>query len=251
MSINGSVPVTFVVGEAEYQAVARPNEIIHEVFPRVLPEALTQGRRLTFRSATGDELFADNFVRDVARRYGEARIITDSEPLPVSSGTWRTIGIDHLAITVADRASARDFFRDILGLQVMRDDAHLTVVATGLSALFLFDAGVDAPMSDPTPSRVHHLGFVVDDLAAALADLERLRGRFDSDFAMLERDERWSLYCHYRNGDVSFMIQLSEIKAAERGLTDGESVRNLFYDYARRPYGLVFADPATDAKPAD
>ena len=136
----------------------------------------------------------------------------------------------------------------MLGLRVMRDDAHLTVVATGLSALFLFDAGTDAPLSDPTPSRLHHLGFVVDDLAAALADLEAKRDRFDSDFALLERDERWSLYGHYRNGDVTFMIQLSEIKADERGLVDGDAVQRLFYDYARRPYGLVFDETGSEAE---
>ena len=243
-----AIPVTFVVGDREYAGEASPREIIHEVFPRVLPVELTEGRRLTFQSTTGDELFADNFVRDVARRYGEARIVARSEPLPRSAGSWSTLGIDHLAITVADRASARDFFRDVLGLRVMRDDAHLTVVATGLSALFLFDAGGDAPLSDPTPSRLHHLGFVVDDLAAALADLEAKRDRFDSDFALLERDERWSLYGHYRNGDVTFLIQLSEIKERGRGLVDGDAVQRLFYDYARRPYGLVFADAGSEAE---
>lgn len=243
MTTPEQIAVTFVVGDEVYTSRARPDEIVHEVFPRALPPVLTQGRRLTFRSMTGDELFADNFVRDLADRYGEARIVTHSEPLPRSSGDWHTIGIDHLAITVADRRGARDFFRDVLKLQVMRDDPHLTVIVTGMSALFLFDAGTTAPMSDPTPSRFHHLGFVVDDLAAALTDLERFRDRFESDFAMLERDERWSLYCHYRNGDVTFMIQLSEIKAAERGLTDGASVQRLLYDYARRPYGLVFPDP--------
>lgn len=98
----------------------------------------------------------------------------------------------------------------------MRDDAHLTVLATGMSGLFLFDAGVDAPMSDPIPSRFHHLGFVVDDLAAASAHLQRHQDRFESDFALLERDERWSLYCHYRNGDVTFMIQLSDSPRSRR-----------------------------------
>lgn len=245
MTDSRRIRVVFVAGEHVYSGDAAPGEIIHEVFPRILPASLTQGRQLTFRSSTGDELFADNFVRDVAGRYGEVRIVTRSEPLPASSGTWNTIGIDHLAITVADRPGARDFFRDVLKLQVMRDDAHLTVVATGMSALFLFDAGKEVPMSDPTPSRFHHLGFVVDDLAAALADLERMEDHLVSDFAMLERDERWGLYFHYRNGDVTFMIQLSEIKAAERGLTNGADVQRLLYDYGRRPYGRVYSEPST------
>ncbi len=240
MNSMSHLTVTFIVEGQEFTGTAGANEIIHEVFPRTLPADLTVGRRVTFRTESGVELFADNFVRDLARGSNEVRIVTSSEAIPASTGTWRNIGIDHLAITVADRPAARDFFRDVLQLEVMRDDAHLTVLATGLSGLFLFDAGVDAPMSDPIPSRFHHLGFVVDDLTAATAHLRRHQDRFESDFALLERDERWSLYCHYRNGDVRFMIQLSEIKAAERGLTDGETVQTLLYDYARRPYGLVF-----------
>ena len=235
-----TVRVVFIVDGIEYPGDASWNEIIHEVFPRTLPARLTAGRRVSFRSESGAELFADNFVRDVASGSTELRIITRSDSIPVSSGEWQNIGIDHLAITVADRSSARDFFRDVLRLKVMRDDRHLTVLATGLSDLFLFDAGVDAPMSDPVPSRFHHLGFVVDDLAAASAHLQRHQDRFESDFAVLERDERWSLYCHYRNGDVTFMIQLSEIKAAEGGLSDGAIITSRLYDYARRPYGLVF-----------
>ena len=233
--------VTFIVDGQRFTGTAGPDEIIHEVFPRTLPVTLTSGRRVTFRTETGTELFADNFVRDVAHGASEVRILTRSEAIPESTGSWQNIGIDHLAITVEDRAAARDFFRDVLRLKVMRDDVHLTVLATGLSGLFLFDAGQEAPMSDPIPSRFHHLGFVVDDLAAATAHLRRFQDRFESDFALLERDERWSLYCHYRNGDVRFMIQLSEIKATQRGLTDGDTVRTLLYDYARRPYGLVFA----------
>ncbi len=243
-----TVRVVFIVDGTEYRGNAAWNEIIHEVFPRTLPARLTAGRRVSFRSESGAELFADNFVRDVAAGSAEVRIITRSESIPVSSGEWRNIGIDHLAITIADRSSARDFFRDVLRLKVMRDDTHLTVLATGLSGLFLFDTGVEAPMSDPVPSRFHHLGFAVDDLAAASAHLQRHQDRFDSDFALLERDERWSLYCHYRNGDVTFMIQLSEIKATERGLTDGTFITSRLYDYARRPYGLVFGDGSVESE---
>ncbi len=239
---QSDVRVIFIVEGTEYAGDAAWNEIIHEVFPRTMPARLTAGRWVSFRSESGAELFADNFVRDVAAGSAEVRIITRSEAIPVTPGDWQNIGIDHLAITVADRSSARDFFRDVLRLKVMRDDAHLTVLATGMSGLSLFDAGLDAPMSDPLPSRFHHLGFVVDDLAAASAHLQRHQDRFESDFALLERDERWSLYCHYRNGDVTFMIQLSEIKTAERGLTDGAIIATRLYDYARRPYGLVFGD---------
>jgi hypothetical protein len=124
----------------------------------------------------------------------------------------------------------------------MRDDPHLTVMATGPTALFLFDAGIDAPLSTAQPSRWHHLGFVVDNLEHAYAHLREYQDRFHSDFTLLERDERWSLYFFYQNGDVRFMIQFSEVKENERGYTTAESREwaGYLYDYASRPYGLVF-----------
>ena len=234
------VAVRFRTDTDEYTGHAAPGEIVHEVFQRVLPERLVAGHQLQFRSAAGDEVFADNFIRDLVGPDGEVTLRTISTPIAGRAGSWRNIGADHLALTVADRASARDFFRDVLQMQVMRDDAHLTVLATPMTGIFLFDAGIDAPMSDPTPSRFHHLGFVVDDLEAAYAHLRVHRDQFASDFALLERDERWSLYCHYRNGDVTMMIQLSEIKEGERGIASAADSATKMYDYARRPYGLVF-----------
>lgn len=234
------VTVRFRTDTDEYTGHAAPGDIVHEVFQRVLPERLVAGHRLQFRSAAGDEVFADNFIRDLAGLRGEVTLLTISTPIAGREGPWRNIGVDHLALTVADRAAARDFFRDVLHMQVMRDDAHLTVLATPMTAIFLFDAGSDAPMSDPIPSRFHHLGIVVDDLEAAYAHLRQYRDQFTSDFALLERDERWSLYCHYRNGDVTMMIQLSEIKAGERGIASAAESGGKMYDYARRPYGLVF-----------
>jgi hypothetical protein len=234
--------VTFVVGDQRYATRAGALQIVHEAFHAALPVELTVGHRLTFASESGDELFADNFIGEIVARYGTATMITTVEPIPARTGHWRNVGFDHLAITVADRSAARDFFRDILQMQVMRDDEHLTVLATGPTALFLFDASQEAPLSTGQPSTWHHLGFVADDLEAAYAHLYAHRDRLVSDFTLLERDERWSLYCFYRNGDVTFMIQLSEIKAAERGITDPARVDfpTLLYDYASRPYGEQF-----------
>ena len=240
MTDEQRISVRMVVGDAVFEGSAGQREIVHEVFPRLLPESMVAGRRLTFRTPDGAEVFADNFVRDLAGQSGAVELVTSSEPIAKAAGSWRNLGIDHVAITVADRPAARDFFADVLRMGVVRDDAHLTVLATGMTGVFLFDAGVDAPLSDPIPSRFHHVGFVVDDLAAAFADIQSFQDRFDSDFALLERDERWSLYGHYRNGDVTFMIQVSEIKPDERGLNPEHRVDDALYDYARRPYGLVF-----------
>lgn len=234
------VQITFLVGDCTYSAPVRRGQIVHEAFQAALPAETTVGHRLTFRSPAGDEIFADNFIADVVDRFGTTNLVTNAVPIPQRSGTWRNIGFDHLAITVGDRTAARDFFRDVLQMHVMRDDEHLTVMATGPTALFLFDAGQEAPLSTGLPSSWHHLGFVVDDIEAAYAHLQLHRDKLLSDFAMLERDERWSLYFFYRNGDVTFMIQLSQVKDAERGFkgTPREHFADLLYDYASRPYGL-------------
>ena len=235
--------VTFALDGATYTTTAKRGQIIHEAFHHTLPKELTVGHRLTFRAPNGDELFADNFIGDIEDTYGEVTLTTAAEPLAGSTGDWKTIGFDHLAITVADREDARDFFRDVVGMQVMRDDPHLTVMATGPTALFLFDAGQeDAPLTTSQPSRWHHIGFVVDNLEHAYAHLQEHRDRLQSDFTLLDRDERWSLYFFYRNGDVTFMIQFSEVKERWRGFTTPEkkAFADHLYDYASRPYGLRF-----------
>jgi hypothetical protein len=91
---------------------------------------------------------------------------------------------------------------------------------------------------------------VVDDLEAAYAHLQAHKDRLSSDFTLLDRDERWSLYFFYRNGEVTFMIQFSQVKESWRGYPnrdDAEFARFL-YDYASRPYGVQFIDePAIEA----
>lgn len=240
-----AVTLTFVLEGREYPVTLRRGQIIHEAFHAALPEERRVGQRLTFRTEDGRELFADNFLGDVEDRFGTTTVICSAIPIPSSPGKpWRNLGFDHLAITVGDRAGARDFFRDVLQMAVMRDDAHLTVMATGHTALFLFDAGQEAPLSTGEPSSWHHLGFVVDDLEAAYAHLEANRDRLLSDFTLLERDERWSLYCFYRNGAVTFMIQLSEVKPGWRGFRDPNrfDFPEYLYDYRSRPYGLQWEE---------
>ena len=244
---TGTVTVTFAVADARYTTNVRRTQIVHEAFHAALPTALTVGHRLTFRTEGGAEVFADNFLGDIAGPSGAVTLITKAVPLTGHAGPWRNVGFDHLAITVGDRADARDFFRDVLQLQVMRDDPHLTVLTTGPTALFLFDAGQEAPLSDGRPSSWHHLGFVVDDLEAAYAHLQTHRERIVSDFTLLERDERWSLYFFYRNGDVTMMIQLSQIKDANRGFATAARADfpGFLYDYASRPYGVQFGSEPT------
>ena len=212
--------------------------IVHEAFHALLPPEAISGRKLVFRTEAGDEIYPDNFLGDIADYLGVRRIVAHSSPIPENDGPWRNIAFDHLAITVADRAGARDFLVDVLQMTCVRDDAHLTCLTTGPTTIMLFDAGQEAPLSDGRPSSWHHLGFVVDDLGAAYAHLKRHADRITSDFAMLERDERWSLYFVYRNGDVTLMFQLSEVKPEFRGFREGTPFAEYMYDYAARDYGV-------------
>lgn len=234
------VTVTFWIDGNAHSAELRRGQIVHEAIHAALPAEITVGHRLTFRTTKGNEVFADNFLGDLEDHFGTTELVTFATAIPASEGSWRNIGFDHLAITVDDRSGARDFLHDVLSMQVMRDDEHLTVMATGPTALFLFDAGQEAPLSNGLPSSWHHIGFVVDDLEAAYAHLLTYKDRLLSDFTMLERDERWSLYFFYRNGTVTFMFQFSEVKIADRGFisTAREGFQHYLYDYASRPYGL-------------
>jgi hypothetical protein len=218
----------------------RRGTIVHEAFHAALPADAIAGRRLVFRTESGDEIYPDNFLGDIADHLGVKRLVVTSTPIPASDGTWKNIGFDHIALTVTDRPAFRDFLVDVIQMQCIRDDPHLTCLTTGPTTVMLFDAGQDAPLSTGLPSTWHHLGFVVDDLAAAYAHLQRHADRITSDFAMIERDERWSLYFFYKNGDVTLMFQFSEVKEADRGITNPERAdfASYLYDYAKRPYGI-------------
>lgn len=234
------VDFVFELAGTEYPVAMRRGAIVHEAFHAALPTQFTAGHRLTFRSVDGREIYPDNFLGDLIDYLGIDRVLTIAEPIPAAERPWRNIGFDHLAISVEDRPDARDFLRDVVQMSVMRDDPHLTVLTTGPTTIMLFDTGEGGPLSTGGASRWHHLGFVVDDLAAAYAHLQRNRDRLISDFTMLERDERWSLYFFYRNGDVTFMFQFSEVKPADRGITDPRRAdfASYLFDYGKRPYGV-------------
>jgi len=217
----------------------RPHQIIHAALDRTLPEAIRTNHRLVFRPPNGDEVFADHFVGDLLRAYGRVEVVVEATPVTRPTGDqvspFTNFGFDHLAIAVADRGAARDFFQRGLGMQIVRDDPHQTVVTTGNTSLFIFDARPGIPLSDPNPSKWHHLGFVVDDLEAALWHLRRFGGAVSSDFTLLERDERWSLYLHYQNGPTRLMIQISEIKPEARGFANPGRFTDHMFDYSKGP----------------
>ena len=238
MSTHDEVLVTFAVGERTSSGLVGRMEIVHQAMEQLLPHEILREHRLRVMRPDGELIYPDMFVGEIADHYGDAHFVVEATPLRPDAGAWTNYGFDHLALAVTDRAAARDFFSRGLQMKIVRDDAHLTVVTTGNTAIFLFDAVPGAPLSDGLPSRIHHIGFVVDNLEAAYGHLRRTFPDFLSDFTLLEREERFSLYGHVVFGDVRFMIQLSEIKPKYRGFRGGTPFVDVMYDYAARDYGV-------------
>lgn len=238
------IHVTFVLPDGTTAAgEMAAHDVVHLALERLLPRALLINHRLAVYR--GDELiYPDMFLHEIVAHYGDARFRLEATPLDVESARpFTTFGFDHLALALEDRAAALRFFSEGLGMQVVRDDEHLAVVTSGNTALFLFDFDPTAPLAPPAPSQIHHLGFVVDDLEAAAGHLRRHFPEFLGDFTLLERAERLSLYGHIRFGSIRFMLQLSQIKPAYRGLNTAVALQaaDELYDYASRHYGIRLA----------
>lgn len=233
--------ITLETAEESFTGSAEEGSVFHEALERLLPERLRIGRRITIRTPSGDPVYPDMFIGETTSHYGTNSFRLKSEPLSETSGAWRNLGFDHLALAVADRVDAKRFFGEVLGMQLVREDDHQTVLTTGHTAIFFFDT-TPGPLNPGIPSRIHHIGFVVDDLEAAW---QAIRGHgLQSDYMVLERDERWSLYFFYQNGDARFMIQLSQIKEGYRGFEDPQRFANLMFDYSRGRYGVRFVGPS-------
>lgn len=232
------VPVIFEVDGKQHTGEAGRMQIIHQALEHILPHELLVAHRLRVQRPDGTLIYPDMFVGEIQDHYGDVRLMVEATPLREAAGEWTNYGFDHLALATTDRATARDFFHVGLKMQIVRDDAHLSVVTTGNTAIFLFDADPSAPLSDGIPSRIHHIGFVVDNLEAAYGHIKRSYPQFLSDFTLLEREERLSLYGHVVFGDVRFMIQLSEVKPQYRGFPGGTPFADVMYDYASKDYGV-------------
>jgi hypothetical protein len=242
MSSNPAfVPVAFTVNEGEvYSGEIPAHDVVHRALDKLLPHHILANHRISVYK--GDDLiYPDMFLHEIVAHYGNAKFAVVASELDLATpAPFTNYGFDHLALAFENRATAKRFFAEGLGLQVVRDDDHLTVVTSGNTALFLFDFNPDAPLAPPAASRIHHLGFVVDNLEAAAAHLKRHFPEFLGDFTLLERVERWSLYGHVQIGSIRFMIQLSQIKPQFQGLNTPTALAasGQFYDYASRDYGV-------------
>jgi hypothetical protein len=242
-----TVTVTFQLEDGTTFSGAVPRlAIVHEAMEKLLPHGFLKNKRISIVHAHSDDLiYPDMFCGEIHDHYGAAVLRITARALPEPDGAlrpWRNVGFDHLALSMADRRAAVDFFTRGLGMVIMRDDEHLAVLSApnGNNALFLFEAEPGKPLSDGVPSRIHHIGFVVDDLEAAYQHLRANFPEFASDFTLLERLERWSLYGRIAFGNITFMIQLSQIKEAYRGFPDPRTYADLMYDYSSRHYGVRY-----------
>ena len=242
--VHTAAPTTRVVltvnGATTYSGDVDIDDVVHLALHQLLPPEILNNHRISVRK-NGELIYPDMFLNEIVAHYGDARFDVHAAKLNLErAGTFSNYGFDHLALAFEDRSEAKRFFAQGLGLQIVRDDEHLTVVTSGNTALFLFDFDPDAPLAPPAPSRIHHLGFVVDDLEEAAAHLHRSFPEFTGGFTLLEREERWSLYGEVQIGAISFMIQLSQIKAAYRGLTTPIplAAQTELYDYASQDYGV-------------
>jgi hypothetical protein len=229
-----------VNGEETYAGQIPVNDVVHLALHHLLPERIRNNHRITVRK-NDDLIYPDIFLYEIIAHYGDAAFDVEARPLDLQMDrSFVNYGFDHLAVALEDRDAAKRFFVDGLGLTTVRDDEHITVVTSGNTALFLFDFDPAAPLAPPLPSRLHHLGFVVDDLEAAAAHLKRHYSDFLADFTLLEREERWSLYGNVKIGSINFMIQISEIKPEYRGIKTPAAVaaQDVLYDYASKDYGV-------------
>jgi len=124
-------PVRLFIGDEVFEATVRRIQIVHAASHSALPTKYTVGCRLPFSARTGDALFADTVIGQLQDQCGSPDALPESTPISDSSGSWSTIGFDHLSISVVDQVGATSFVRDVIGMKVMGGGEHLTGLATG------------------------------------------------------------------------------------------------------------------------
>ena len=240
---SADVMVSFSLTDGRrFAGAINHRHVVHQALDELLPRELLTAHHLRITMPNGDLIFPDMWLYEIVDHYGHADFLIEARPLRKEDTTFTNFGFDHLALATTDRAACRRFFGDGLRMKIVRDDEHLLVLTTGVNALFFFDARPGMPLSDGLPSRIHHIGFVVDNLEAAHAHLAKTCPEYASHFTLLERVERLSLYGTIELGGVRFLVQLSQIKPAYRGLRpETARVASEFYDYAARDYGIRLA----------
>src|SRR2546421_10132825 len=137
------LPLTLIINDHPYEVAVNPKEIFHEALEHVLPQGLLVGHRIRIKTPAGDEVFPDMFIGESVTHFKTSTFHVEAIPLPEATAaqeqnSWTNFGFDHLAITVAEREDAKAFFSEVLGMRIVRDDRHQTVLTTGNTAIFCF-----------------------------------------------------------------------------------------------------------------
>src|SRR5579871_2654530 len=109
--------ITLVVNGQPYESEVDAQEIYHEALEHALPEGLLVGHRIRISTPGGDEVFPDMFIGESVAHFKTNTFHVEAKPLSEATATdrqgmWTNYGFDHLAITVADREDAKNFFSE-------------------------------------------------------------------------------------------------------------------------------------------
>src|SRR5438445_10304673 len=156
--------VTFQTEGGSFSGTVDERGVFHDALEHLLPDHLRVGRRITIRTPGGDPVYPDMFVGETVAHFRTTTFTVRSEPLRGQPGAWRNLGFDHIALAVTDRQDARRFFAEVLGMQVISDYSHQTVLTNGISAIFLFDMNT-APFNPCIPTCIPHICHVLAYLA--------------------------------------------------------------------------------------
>lgn len=90
---------------------------------------------------------------------------------PAEAAPFLAVGVHHIAVTVGDPARSRDFYRDLLGMKVKRDEATTVHVDFGISRLVLHKGG--------DPGHISHFAVMLDKWNKDAVQAELKRRGFD------------------------------------------------------------------------
>jgi catechol 2,3-dioxygenase-like lactoylglutathione lyase family enzyme len=118
-------------------------------------------------------------------RYSNGRLSVGVPPR-APSRDFGLVGFDHVDLNVKDRARARRFFVEQLGMEVIGESVDHTFLLTGDQVLGLHDAG-----DGPAPSGVNHLALRVSEWTGLRSRIGRARVTITGE---KEREDSRSLY---------------------------------------------------------
>src|SRR3989442_1858466 len=101
--------LTFQTDDGLFSGIVDGTGVFHAALEHLLPERLRLGCRITIRTPGGDPDYPDMFIGETEAHFETSTFTVRSEPLQGRPGPWRNVGLDHVALAVADPHVARPF----------------------------------------------------------------------------------------------------------------------------------------------